>query len=240
MRTDLIAPGLALLGLLLSAGCGEKKPPESSADAAEAAAPAEPEPVAVTEEAPPEPEAAPAPPPPPADNADLNITVTRADGSRSAGHVKRIERSVDWYAEEGWTDEPKKLTLSLESSTELLDVTWDQVASVAVTRGDLVNDVSCEYTSETNPWTYTCTLKTPTTARLKDGRSFDVSSRYKWRFTYDDDSQEVFWLAKLPAQQQDEIVQTIDRGGENVEMYVKLQDQLREEVKTLVRSVSVQ
>jgi len=230
----LITPLVVIAGLALAAGCGEKKPPEAAAEAAVAEAPApeaEPEP---------EPEAEPEPPPPPADNADLSITVMLADGTQQAGHVKRIERSADWFAEEGWTDEERKLTLTAESNTEMLDITWEQIARITVTQGNIVNDTSCTYTSETNPWTYTCELKTPTQVALKDGRSFEITSRHKWKFIYDDGAEVEFWLAKHPVRQQDEVVQSFDRGGENTDMYAQLQDRMREEVKSLVKTVSIQ
>ncbi len=230
---QMIASWLAVGGLLGVAACGKKAPPEPAVETATAAPVTEAEPE-------PEPEAEPEPPPPPASNADFTAKVSRADGTASSGHVKRVERSEDWYADDGWTDSALKLTISLECGSEFPDVTWDKISAITISPGSLANDVSCSYSSETNPWVYTCELKTPTTAVLKDGRSCEVSSRHKWRFTFDDDSQVEFWMAKYPARQQDEITQTIDRGGENLDMYVTLQDQLREDLKTLVKGVTVQ
>ena len=48
-----------------------------------------------------------------------HVTITYADGSTKAGHVKGVERTVDYAGDEGWTTETGKLKLSVEAgSTE--------------------------------------------------------------------------------------------------------------------------
>lgn len=227
---------LTLSLLFVVAACGEKTPPTPAVEEAVAEAPAAPEPEA---EADPEPEPA-YEPPPPADNADLKITVNFSDGTSKSGHVKRIERSADWYAEEGWETDAGSLKIELEGNGTLKEVTWSDLTSISVSPGKVPGDVDCTYSSDYTPWMYTCTLRTPSTAKTSDGKSWTVNTRHKWRFTYDDDSQVEFWLAKHPARMQDEkVVELDDDIGENYDMYTQLQDQLRQEVGGLVKSVSV-
>jgi len=221
--------------ILLLAACGPKEPPQS---AATAPAPA---PVAEAPAPEPEPEAAPEPP---ADitNADLNITVTTAGGTSKGGHVKRIERSVDWFADEGWSTDTKDLKISLEKGNSAKDVTWSEIKSIGIVPG-AVTDVDCLYDSNFSPWMYDCTIKTTATVALKDGSTgWTVANRHKWRLTYDDGSQQEFWLYKLPAREQDDRVVDLDTTNpENFELYTKLQTRLKSEVKTtMITKVVVQ
>ena len=233
MRDAPITAHVFLVATLLFAACGEKKAPEAAAAVAvEAAAP-------VAEAPAPEPEPAPPPPPEVVDNADLTITFARADGSQQAGHVKRIERSSDWWGEADWLTDDVKTTLTLEGGGTEIEVGWDQISQIAVSAGSATSS-DCTYSSETNPWIYTCETRIDTQAVTKDGKSYVVGNRHKWRFTWDDDTEVEFWLKKHPARQPDTQVQSIDRGGENLDMYSALQDQLREELKTQVRTISVQ
>lgn len=225
---------LLSLFLLLSA-CGPKKAPESAATAAPVAAPAPA----------PEPEPEPEPPAPvEVNNADFNATVARADGTSASGHVKRVERSEDFFADTGWTTEPNKLKLSLEADggNKAKDVTWAEIKSISIVPGKVPGDVDCSYDSEFSPWMYDCTVKTTATVVLKDGSSWTVAQRHKWKLTFDDGSSAEFWLWKHPAREQDEkVVELGDDSPENVDLYTKLQDRLKSEIKTtLVTKVSVQ
>lgn len=222
--------------ILLLTACGPKKAPEpvAAAEPAPAAAP-EPEPT-------PEPEAEPEPPPEVV-NADLNITVSHAGGSAKSGKVKRIERSSDWFGEEGWSTEPKDLKLALEKGNASKDALWTEVKSVAVVPGKVPADADCVYDSNFTPWMYDCTVKTTATVTLKDGTTgWLVTNRHKWRFTYEDGSQEEFWLYKHPAREQDEKVVDLDTTNpENMDLYVKLQERLKSEIKTtMVTKVTIQ
>ena len=223
--------------ILLLTACGPKKAPETTA-----AEPA-PAPVAAAEPTPePEPEVAPEPPPE-VINSDLSITVGRAGGASKAGKVKRIERSTDWFGDEGWSTEPKDLKLALEKGNSAKDVTWAEVKSIAVVPGKVPADADCVYDSNFQPWMYDCTVKTTATVTLKDGTTgWVVTNRHKWRFTYEDNSQEEFWLYKHPAREQDDKVVDLDTTNpENMDLYVKLQERLKSELKTtLVTKVTVQ
>lgn len=226
---------ISLAALLLAVGCGEKKAPTPAVEEAVSDAPP------VAEEPEPEPvvEAEPVPEPP-KDNADLGIVVAFGGGASTNGHVKRIERSSDWYAEEGWSMEDSDLLVALEGNGTLKDVPWSEIKSITVSSGKIPGDVDCTYSSDFTPWMYTCTLRTPTKATTTDGKSWTVTSRHKWRFTYDDDSTAEFWLAKHPARMQDtEAVSLEDEQGEDYEIYTQLQDQLRQEIGGLVKSVKV-
>jgi len=227
----------ALLTLLLAAGCGGKKAPPPAA-ASPAPAPA---PVAAPAAAPePEPEAVPAPP---ASNIDLTVTVRFADGSSKAGHVKRVERSDDFYGEDTWTDSGHKLVIEGEAGTVAKDLPWTQVKSVAVAPGRVPADVSCTYNTEYTPWMYDCTLTTTGKVVDKDGKTWTVANRNKWRFTFDDDSTVEFWLYKFAARQQDDSVVDLDTTNpENLDLYAKLQEDLRQAVKSnsFVTSIQLQ
>ena len=220
---------------LLIAACGPKKAPESAATATPAPVEA---PVAAPE---PEPE-----PEPPADvvNADLNITVTHADGTSKSGHVKRIERSADFFADEGWVTEENKVKLPLETAdgNKAKDALWSEVKSISIVAGKVPADVDCSYDSNFSPWMYDCTVKTTANVTLKDGSTWTVAGRHKWKLTYDDGSDIEFWLWKHPARQQDDkVIELGDTNPENVDLYTGLQERLRAEIKTsLVTKVSVQ
>lgn len=225
---------LLTLSLLLMA-CGPKKAPETAATAPVEAAPAPP----------PAPEPEPEPEPPPeVTNANFNATVVRADGTSAGGHVKRVERSVDFFADEGWTTEANKLKLSLEADggNKAKDATWDQIKSISVAVGKIPGDVDCSYDSNFTPWMYDCTVKTTATVVLKDGTTWTVAQRHKWKLTFDDGSSAEFWLWKYPARQQDDKVVDLETTNpENIDLYTSLQDRLKSEVKTtLVTKVNVQ
>lgn len=222
--------------ILLLVACGPKNPPETAATTAPAPVEAAPAP-----EPEPEPEAPPEPPPE-VNNADLNITVTQASGTAKAGHVKRIERSTDWFGEEGWSTEEKDLKISLEKGNSAKDATWKDIKSIAITPG-AITDVDCVYDGNYSPWMYDCTIKTNASVTLKDGTSgWTVVNRHKWRLTYDDGSQVEFWLYKHPAREQDDKVVDLETTNpENFDLYTKLQTRLKSEIKTtLVTKVTVQ
>lgn len=220
-----------LISLFALAACGEKTPPEPAAVEAPVAA-VEPEP---------EPEPMPEPEPePPKANADFNVTITYADGRTQSGHVKRVERASDFYGDTGWEDAGSKLLLGLETGSSLADLPWSDIGTITLTPGKVPADVDCTYSSETQPWTYTCELRTPTSATTKDGKKWTVTTRYKWRLTFDDGSTTEFWLVKHMVRMQDTKVVTIDDPiGENYDIYTQLQDQLRVEVKGLVKTIQV-
>ncbi|NOY25634.1 MAG: hypothetical protein GXP62_07150 [Oligoflexia bacterium] len=226
-----------LLALALVLGCGSKKAPPVAA-----AAPAQP---VATPAAPPAPEPEPAAPEPAPEvnNADLTVTLKFADGTTKTGHVKRIERSVDFYAEAGWLTDEKKLMIEGETGTVLHNIPWTKVRSVSVIPGKVPADVSCSYTTDFTPWMYDCTLKTSGKLVDTDNKSWTVSNRHKWRFTFDDDSQVEFWLYKFAARQQDTTVVDMETvNPENLSIYQQLQEKLRSEAKSgdFVTSVSVQ
>lgn len=196
MRKPLVAMVLGVLAFGLVAG---KKPKnEEPAPAPEAAAPA---PAAAEE-----PEAAPAPEPEPtssAPNANFDATITRADGSKTSGHVVRVERSSDWYGEEGWTDSASKLTITVEGNGTEKDVPWDQVRSVEVSYLGKAN-IDCDYDSTYTPLMWTCAMKTTSKVTLADGGGWTVANRHKWRLTFSDGKVEEFWLNRVNARQQEE------------------------------------
>lgn len=221
-----------LVTLLVVAACGNKKPPEPAVDppaAAPAPAPAPPappapeEPVAVA-------------PPPPQENTSLSVTVKTAGGSTMDGRLKRIERSTDWWGEEDWSADTKDLSFTAESNGAERSLRWDDVRTLAIKAGGVPDQVDCTYSSEYQPWMYTCELRLEVIASTKDGQALKVTDRHKWRFVFQDGQEVEFWIAKHPARLQDEG----ERDDENYEMYFKLQDELKQ-VRTgsLVTSIVV-
>jgi hypothetical protein len=176
-----------------------------------------------------------------ADNADLTVTLTFADGTSKKGHVRRIEVSKDWYGETEWSDSAARLTVTLEAAGSETELTWAELSSVSIIPKSVSKDASCTYDSGYTPWMYTCELATTATARAKDGRRFVVADHHKWRFVFDDDTQQEFWIYKLPAREQDEggVEFGLDHG-ENYAIYGNLQQQLRSDVRTMVKSIRIQ
>ena len=191
----------------------------------------------VVEEPVPEPE-----PEPELINADFDIVTTTANGTTFAGHVKRIERSSDWYGEADWLSAPAKLTISGEQTSAEKEITWPEVAKISISLGNIGNDVDCYYDSAWSPWMYDCTLKTTGTVTLKDGSKWSISNRHKWKLTFTDDTTVEFWLKKHSARAQDSEVVTMSSGTtENYGLYTSLQQRLREEAKTtIITSILVQ
>lgn len=215
MRTWL--PALALL--ITAAGCGKKSTPAPAAD---------PTPIA-TEAPAPEPEPEPEEPAAPVPNADFNASLTRADGSVVSGHVMRVERGTDWYAEDGWTDEESKLTLTVETDSTMEDVTWDKIASVSIKYGGR-DAIDCQYDSTFTPWMYMCVIRTTTTAKDTAGKSWRITTRNKWKFTFDDGSEVEFYVYKLPIRRQDTKTMGLD-SVENYELYGELQAEAMQATK---------
>lgn len=205
--------------------------------------PPPPEPVAApapVEEAPPPPEEPPAPKV--VSNASFNVTITYADGTSKSGHVKGVERTVDYSGDEGWTDEASKLKLDIEAGGTEKDAPWTDVKTITVAAGaNLTDDIDCNYSSDMTPWMYDCTLRTTSTATLKDGFKGLVSNRHHWRFTFDDGSTVEFQVFKYQVREQDtKTVELGDEKGENLAIYTKLQDQIRKDVKTkIVKTITV-
>ncbi len=240
--------GWLAAGTLILGACGEKKAPASSADAATEGAEAPqattetegeeaPQAAAETEgeEAPAEAEEEPAPdepPPPPPDNVDWTVDIKRADGSTVTARVTRVERSSDWWGEADWLDAPGDLKLTLEGYGTEVEVSWDELKSVVIAKGNPA-DSDCAYSSDYNPWMYTCEVKIKSTATTLDGKKWTVVSRHKWHFQFEDGTTLEFWLYKHPARMQD----PDNTDGENYDVYSQLQDRLRVEMKTLVTSI---
>jgi hypothetical protein len=223
------------LVLTLLFACGPKKAPEPAA-AAPVEAPAAPEPAAE-----------PTPEPEPevkveVTNADFNASVITANGSQKSGHVKRVERSDDWFGEGTWLTDAKDIRILAETDTANKEYTWKDIKTITIQPGKVPADVDCVYDSNWSPWMYDCTLKTMGTATVADGSKWRVTSRQKWRFTFDDGSQVEFWLYKHPAREQDSQVVGLDTTNpENYDLYTRLQNRLREEVKTtMVTKIVIQ
>lgn len=236
MRLRLLFP-LLFLSLVAAKGGKKKKeeaPPEPAPTPAAAPAP--------VEEAPPPAEEAPPEPPKAVKNADVGITVTYADGTSKSGKVTGIERTVDFYGDEGWTSEEGKIKLTVEGGGTEKQVAWKDVKSLTVTPGKMPDEVDCSYSSDFSPWMYECTLRTTVTAVMKDGSKGNVTNRHKWRFSYDDGSQVELSVFKYTVREPDD--RELEFGDENTEnfaLYTKLQDKLRADAKTvLVKSITVQ
>lgn len=237
MRKPLKTALVVFLALGLTAGKKSKKK-----DAEEAPAPAPAAAEQAPEEAPmpePEPEPEPAKAEP---NADFNAKIVRADGSTKSGHVVRVERSEDWYAEEGWTDKPVKLTVTVEGGGTMKDVTWDQIKAVDVAYLGK-SAIDCTYDSEYTPLMWTCTMKTKSSASLKEGGTMDVSTRHKWKFVFEDGAVEEFWIYKLPEREQEETVADMNAADKtevvNADLQIALQSRVMEAAGKAVKRIEI-
>lgn len=204
-----------------------------AAETTEAAAPADDEmPEAEMAEEEPEPE--PAKP-----NADFDAKVVHADGSTTSGHVIRVERSNDWYAEEGWTDNEYKITVTVEGNGTAKDVNWKDIKSVDIAYLGKSN-INCDYDSEYTPLMWTCTMKTKSTANLAEGGTWSISSRHKYKFTFDDGKTEEFWVYKIPARAQESGVADMNAAADKSEVVqAELQLGLQDEVVKMSGSTAV-
>jgi hypothetical protein len=226
-----------------SVACGDKAPPEAAADptpaAPEAAEPA-PEVGEAVAEPEPEPEVTPEPEPAePVANVDLQISVSFNDGSSKAGHVTLVERSTDWYAEEDWSSAAGDVKLQLEGNGTEIMAPWSEIKKISVEIAKVSENSDCTYDSDYRPWMYDCTLRNKGTATTVDGKTWAITDRHKWRLNFDGGDSAEFWLYKHPARQQDAETVGLDSSGENYDLYIALQDRLREEVKTMVTGVTV-
>lgn len=233
MRTRLLFP-LLFLSLVAAKG-GKKKgepAPAPAPEPAPAAAPAVEEPPP----APPEPEA-----PKAVRNVDMSVTVAYADGTTKAGKVTGLERTVDFYGDEGWTAEDDKIRLTVEAAGTEKQVAWKDVKSLSVVAGKIPDDVDCTYSSDFSPWMYECTLRTTVNAVMKDGSKGTVTNRHRWRLSYDDGSKVELSVYKYTVREPDDReLKFGDEAGENFALYTKLQDQLRTDAKAaLVKSITV-
>lgn len=232
-----------IIVLGFATACGEKVPPEVAAEAPQVApeaapvveAPAAEEPTVeepVVEVPIPEPAL-------PSTNADLQVSLTFNDGTSKAGHVWLVERSSDWYGEAAWDSADGDVTLQLEGNGTEIAASWSEIKKISVTIAKVSESSDCTYDSDFSPWMYNCTLRNKGTAVTTDGRSWEITDRHKWRLSFDGGDSAEFWLYKHPARQQDEQTVGLDSSGENYDLYIALQDRLREEVKTMVTGVTV-
>jgi hypothetical protein len=193
--------------------------------------PAPPAPVPAPAPAPapePEPEPVPEPETPPTarpHNADFGTVITWADGSSSKGHVVRVERTEDWYGEQGYTDDPNKLKVTLEGGGTEVEKGWNEIRQVDITYGDKTA-VDCSYDSAFTPTMYMCTLRTTTKVKTADGKIWDGVDRHKWMFVLEGGETPSFFLSKLPARRQEEEVPSLGTVTENTALYEALQTEL--------------
>jgi hypothetical protein len=173
-------------------------------------------------------------------NADLRATLAYADGSTKSMHVTRIERTVDFYGDEGWTTDDGKLKLTVESGGKEKQVAWKDVKSISVVPGKIPDEVDCTYSSDFTPWMYECTLRTTANVTLKDGSKGTIGNRHRWRFSGEGGPVE-FSVFKYTVREQDTSSADFGDAEENHGLYAKLQQQVRADAKgALLKSVTVQ
>ena len=172
----------------------------------------------------------------PPTNSNFSVRLTFNDGRVHEGRVVYTERGDDWYAEDGFIDEERKLSIDLESGSDLIEVSFDKLGVVEISYGDR-SDFDCLYDSSFHPWMYMCTLKSTAKAILADGSSWNVDSRYKWQLTFDDGSIEAFYLQKLPVREQESAGS--EDNTENYELYRGLQTKGMTAVKTALVKIEI-
>ncbi|MEZ4237629.1 MAG: hypothetical protein R3F59_16075 [Myxococcota bacterium] len=208
------------------------------------APPAAPEPEPAPVEAPaPAPEAEPEPDTsttavvPPAErphNADFTASVVNVDGTGSKGQVVRVERTEDWYGEDGWTDDPDALKVTLEGNGTEVEVPWTDIARIDISYGGAQSDVDCSYDSSYDPAMYMCVNRTTTKVKTKDGKSWEGTDRHKWMFVFSNGDAPEFYVHKLPAREQEAETPALGTVTENTALYQKLQGVLETERKGAV------
>ncbi|NCG20152.1 MAG: hypothetical protein GWP91_14180 [Rhodobacterales bacterium] len=222
--------GQSLLLVVLAAGlvAGKKKNVEEPA----VAPVVEPAAEEVAAEPAPEPEVEPEPEPEMVKhNADFTAKLTFVDGQTTAGHVIRVERSDDWFAERGWTDKEVKLTVTVEGNGTEKDLPWTDIKSMDISY-DGTSAVDCTYDSEFTPIMYMCVMKTHSKVAIVEGGSWAAAGRHKWKFTFEDGNTEEFWIYKISAREQEAGVAKInDDSGQDTALYQKLQNQVAEDAK---------
>ncbi len=212
-------------------------------------------PKAKSEPTPPPPVAAPAPEPAPPEpappepvepapaprlkNVTLNVTVTTVGGSSRSIAVTGLERAEDFHADRGWTSASGDLKITLEVGKSEKEVAWTEVKSITIVPGKMPDDVDCSYNSDFNPFMYECSIRTTTTAVLKDGTKGAVITRNKWRLSPEEGAAAEFYLYKHTERMQGEA--TEEDQFEDPGMYTKLQQAMRESLKTtVVKSITIQ
>lgn len=225
------------VALVVAVGCGgNKTPPVAAAEPVPAPAPVvapEPEPEPVPE---PEPEVPPSARP---HNADFGAAIAFADGSSLKGKVVRVERTNDWYGDEGWSDEASDLVVNLEGGGTEIDAPWTNIASIAITYG-AKGDVDCSYDSSFEPAMYSCVLRTTTKVKTKDGKAWDGADRHKWLFVFESGDVAEFYVYKLPARKQETEVPELGTVEENTKLYEDLQIQLdKEKLGKVPKSITI-
>ena len=159
-------------------------------------------------------------------NADFTAHITHGDGTTTKGHVKRVERSEGWYGEKGWTDAAAKLTVTLEGNGTEVESPWTDIKSISLKYGAKA-DIDCQFDSEYTPIMYMCVLPSTGTVSDSDGKTWTAGNRHKWRFYFDNDRVEEFWIKKLPEREQEsESAESGDGSQQNTELYEKLQKQV--------------
>ena len=166
-------------------------------------------------------------------NADFHAAITRA-GKVHSGHVIRVERGIDFYADKGWADSGLRLYVTLEQNGTESERPWQDISTIDIKYGGRP-DVSCSYESDVTPWMYTCTLKTMTAVKTVDGKAFTAASRHLWKFYFDDGSSETFTLNKVFARAQD----TQETDDENNAMYAPLQAEVLKGVENDVTKIVI-
>jgi len=152
--------------------------------------------------------------------------------------VTRVERSSDWYAEDGWTDSDSKLVVTLESSGTQIDAPWADITQLTIAYADR-SSIDCSYDSRFSPWMYMCTLKTTSSATDANGKTWDAVSRHKWKFTFDSGAEEEFFVFKLPVREQDTNAVDIKSESENYNLYAKLQTAAVQDAKSALTRIVI-
>jgi hypothetical protein len=201
--------------------CGKKAP---EAPAPETAPPPPPPPAAAPEPEP-EPEGGISGSRPAEPNANFSVLITMANAEQIKDTVVRVERSEDWYGEKGWTDDPAKLTVTVEVGATEIEVPWDNISRIEIAYKEK-DAIDCQYDSSYTPMMYMCVLPTVTKVKTKDAKTGEAASRHKWKFTFASGKVEEFWIFKLPAREQEEEVPSLGTVTENTALYLKLQEEL--------------
>ena len=172
-------------------------------------------------------------PPPPAivSNADLNVTLTFADGSTKSGHVIRIEKNKKYNGMGEWREKKSRLTMELTRGNDLKDVQFSDLSKITIKPSSTKKaDSDCNFESDYDPRLYWCKQATISKAFLKDGTSWKLEDQYKWKFYFEDESTSEFWVNTHRVLEQESGSVSITDSDINNDLIAKLQEQLATEL----------
>ena len=172
-------------------------------------------------------------------NVNFQAMLTFADGSTKEGHVIRLERSETFEGtdDRAWFEDEKKLRIELSTAAGGWQQTfWKDISEIEISVPRFSR--TCVYSSDWIPWLYSCAVATKSTAKTKDGKMWNVDTKYKYKMYFETEDPQnpeeiAFWLNTHRSIQQDEKEVSLGSSNpENNNLYLQLQKQLQSEIQS--------